>query len=384
MADCLVPGCGLEHTRTEAERLNLRLCARCKKVAYCSKACQTAAWKNGHKAVCQVPCHSLNEIMPPVLVRLNMLYSDKKFADVAAISDDVLAFLEKDRNLLPCCVVGAVCNMVGFSLVEVSKYKKALEVLLKGKSMILQTRDIKLLEDVCDSLGSCYGNLGRYEDAMVEFEQALALNVDIGDKAGQASCQDNIASTLMDLKRFTEARVALDRCWTLRVELDDRAGKAAACANLGMFFVNQGRVLDGIDCLRKGHSEFKQMGIDGDMARAGVILGKTFMDSRDIFSVPVATLQQRVQEYLALAYTTSVRCSLIPALMGSFMQLARLSIWRGDEDEAVKQLEHYLDACVLDVGKNFCSGCMQRRAAETPMLVCAECRVVRYKVFLFV
>ena len=30
----------------------LQLCAKCRLVAYCSKQCQTADWKRGHKKVC--------------------------------------------------------------------------------------------------------------------------------------------------------------------------------------------------------------------------------------------------------------------------------------------------------------------------------------------
>ena len=320
--------------------------------------------------------------MTEVLERMRVLFYSKKFADVVSIGDEALTASEKDHNAQT-CVVGEIYSMYGYSLLLVSNYKKSLEVLLKGKSLVVQARDSKGLAGVCDSLGACYTQLARYEDAIVEYEEAFAANIDCGDKCGQASCQSNLALTLVELKRFTEARVALDRCWALSMELGTRRGKARTCANLGWLFLKQGKVLDGIDCLRKGIGELKELGLDGDVARVSILIGKALMDARDMFPVPMATLQQRVYEHLVLARMTSVREGLIPSLLASFVQLARLAAWRGDEDEAVKQLEQHLDAWVVKAGPNFCSGCMQRRSTETPMLVCAGCRVARYDFFSF-
>ena len=108
-----------------------------------------------------------------------------------------------------------------------------------------------------------------------------------------------------------------------------------------------------------------------------MLLGKALIDNRDLFAVPAGELEQMVEGYLVPARMVSVRDSLIPTLLATFMQLARLQAWRGDEDMAVKQLECHLDVWVLKAGPNFCGGCMQRRDAGTPTLVCAECRVAR-------
>ena len=46
---CDNPGCG--------KRLQKPLqCSRCKKAQYCSKDCQVAAWKSGHKRECVAAC----------------------------------------------------------------------------------------------------------------------------------------------------------------------------------------------------------------------------------------------------------------------------------------------------------------------------------------
>ncbi|EJD42812.1 hypothetical protein AURDEDRAFT_168056 [Auricularia subglabra TFB-10046 SS5] len=53
-ARCAAPGCGLATLRS-GERAKFQFCSRCRIPRYCSKACQTRAWKHStppHKAVC--------------------------------------------------------------------------------------------------------------------------------------------------------------------------------------------------------------------------------------------------------------------------------------------------------------------------------------------
>lgn len=382
MPVCLVPGCGQEHTRVQAQGLGLRLCARCGKVAYCSKACQARAWKNGHKSACQAPAPSLTLDDYRVLDRVRVLFETKHFPAVANMTDEVLAILEAEHSLWP-SILGETYNRLGYSLLLASNYKKALEVLLKAKPRLLQAQDTKGFGDVCNSLGACYTQLGRYEEALVQYEKAQSLAVDLGEKCGQASCANNIGLTLVELKRFAEARVALDRCWNLSVELGSRSSQARACARLGSLFLKQGRGLDGIDCLRKAHRVFKDLDLGGDMASAGALLGKALIDNRDLFARRTDEIQLLAGEYLEVARRVSARNTLFPSLLAALMHLARLAAWKGNEDEAVKQLEAHLDVWVHEAGPVCCAGCMQRRGTETPMLVCAGCRVVRFFCVVF-
>jgi len=312
-----------------------------------------------------------------VLDRVRVLFESKHYPAVANMTDEVLAILEAEHSLWQ-SILGETYNRLGYSLLLASNYKKALEVLLNAKPRLLQAQDTKGFGDVCNSLGACYTQLGRYEEALVEYEKAQSLAVDLGEKCVQASCANNIGLTLVELKRFAEARVALDRCWNLSTELGSRSSQARACARLGSLFLKQGRGLEGIDCLRKAHRVFKDLGLGGDMASAGVLLGKALIDGRDLFARRTDDIQLLAGEYLEVARRISARNTLFPSLLAALMHLARLAAWKGDEDEAVKQLESHLDVWVHKAGPVCCAGCMQRRGPETPMLVCAECRVVRF------
>eukprot|EP00961_Rhodomonas_salina_P034135 459065-Rhodomonas_salina.2 len=48
---CKRRGCGV----AQSAQQRLLTCSRCRKVEYCSKACQRAAWCNGHKHACVPP-----------------------------------------------------------------------------------------------------------------------------------------------------------------------------------------------------------------------------------------------------------------------------------------------------------------------------------------
>ena len=47
---CISSANGCENCGISA--INLRACSRCKAVSYCSRECQVAHWKAGHKAAC--------------------------------------------------------------------------------------------------------------------------------------------------------------------------------------------------------------------------------------------------------------------------------------------------------------------------------------------
>ena len=50
---CSHPGCGQQIGVSEAAGAGLMRCTKCRQKVYCSKACQVAGWKGGHKQECE-------------------------------------------------------------------------------------------------------------------------------------------------------------------------------------------------------------------------------------------------------------------------------------------------------------------------------------------
>ena len=70
--------------------------------------------------------------------------------------------------------------------------------------------------------------LGQYEEALVEFQQARAWAVEVGDISSQAACANNVGICLEELKRFPEARVEYELCWRLSMQEGSPEGQARA------------------------------------------------------------------------------------------------------------------------------------------------------------
>lgn len=155
-------------------------------------------------------------------------------------------------------------------------------------------------------------------------------------------------------------------------------GQARACVRLGAIFLQQGAVLDGVLCLRKANMVFQELKLLGDLANASVLLGRGIINGRDKLPWSVAVQQQRAAGFLNAALRVSKANDLHPTHMASRMHLALLALWCGDADQAVQQLESYLDLCVGEVGPKYCSGCLQKRGVDAPMMVCGGCRVARF------
>ena len=59
------------------------------------------------------------------------------------------------------------------------------------------------------------------------------------------------------------------------------------------------------------------------------------------------------------------------------LHLAHLTFEAGQEDAALAHLKEHL-SCVVQGGRDICSGCWQTRGEDTPMLTCSGCHVARF------
>ena len=115
--------------------------------------------------------------------------------------------------------------------------------------------------------------------------------------------------------------------------------------------------------MRKAIMVFQELNLLGDMVDASVLLGRGIIHGRDKLPWPVADQQHRAAVFLKTALRVSQEIDLPPTHMPSRMYLALLALWCGDADEAVQQVESYLDLCVGEVGPKYCIGCLQKRGS---------------------
>ena len=80
---CQAPGCGQQVGSTESVGAGLKICGRCRQVAYCSRNCQKAAWKRGHKKECEaLQARGAEERRQRVYKKLADRYNGQNYKDI--------------------------------------------------------------------------------------------------------------------------------------------------------------------------------------------------------------------------------------------------------------------------------------------------------------
>ena len=85
-----------------------------------------------------------------------------------------------------------------------------------------------------------FQSLGEYDKATEYNEKALAIKIEIGDRAGEASCYRNLAAVNKALREYEKAKEHLMRALAICFESADRATEATCYANLGTVFHSLG------------------------------------------------------------------------------------------------------------------------------------------------
>jgi len=116
-----------------------------------------------------------------------------------------------------------------------------------------------------NNLGMAYG-LQRSEEAIGFFEQALAIDQEIGDRRHEARATTNMATAWTHLGRFSEALEASERSLVLQREIGRRYGEGVALGNMGWAYRELGRSEEAIACIQEALTIFREL--DDKMAEA--------------------------------------------------------------------------------------------------------------------
>jgi tetratricopeptide (TPR) repeat protein len=81
-------------------------------------------------------------------------------------------------------------------------------------------------------MAGVYRAVGRPQEALRLYEQALSLKLEVGDRAGEAATLNNMAATYQDIGQLQEALRLYQQALPLMREVGDRAGEATILNNL--------------------------------------------------------------------------------------------------------------------------------------------------------
>ena len=91
---------------------------------------------------------------------------------------------------------------VGTSYFFLDQYAKAMELFKQALAINEELGDRAGQWKTLSGLGNCYRSLGQYAKAMELFEQALAMDKELGDNAGQEYALNGLANCYQKLGQF--------------------------------------------------------------------------------------------------------------------------------------------------------------------------------------
>jgi tetratricopeptide (TPR) repeat protein len=75
---------------------------------------------------------------------------------------------------------------------------------------------------ILNNIGLVYRNLGQYERALEFFEQALAIRTEVGDRPGEGTTLNNIGAVYRNLGQYERALEFYEQALAIRTKVGDR------------------------------------------------------------------------------------------------------------------------------------------------------------------
>ena len=110
------------------------------------------------------------------------------------------------------------------------------------------------------NLAECYRPLGEFSKAIDVLEQALAIDREIGDRAGEAAALGSLGSCHYELRQIARAIDLYEQAVAIDREVGDRQGEAGVLGNLGNCHVYLGQTARAIDMYEQALAIDREIG----------------------------------------------------------------------------------------------------------------------------
>jgi adenylate cyclase len=131
--------------------------------------------------------------------------------------------------------------MLGSLYIQQGEFRNAVDILGKAHRHLEELQDKDGMSFTLNNMAAAYYSLGMADSAEWRYEEALRLNLQLGDSAGVALCHNNLGIISMDRKQFVEAadhfRTALD----IQRVLGDKDYLANTLSSMGDMQLRTGR-----------------------------------------------------------------------------------------------------------------------------------------------
>ena len=245
----------------------LKMCAGCRQVAYCSKACQKKKWSK-HKLKCAElraagvgpPAAGPSAVLrqaPLTAHQLQVLQTLQERHDAQDHRGIVHLMVEASEVAVAIRTTNqsksaGISWLLGQGHMQVQLYQDAIMLLKTAmpmyeeirKSEILanhKTNDRHRLCSVCGDLATCYRVTGHCEKALVLLDRALAMAEEAGNRRELGRVMTNLGGLCQQLGQHDRAIGLLDQSLAIAREVGDQQGQGDSCHNLALCYKAMGQ-----------------------------------------------------------------------------------------------------------------------------------------------
>ncbi len=205
------------------------------------------------------------------------------------------------------------------------RYPEALES-YRAAQLIFEQTNPTLSYRILNEIGITLKNLGEYQAALDHYQRAMAGQVRLNDRYGQAVTLNNVAVVYLLLGQDDEAITTLQRALTLAREIEDRRGQSILLGNIGEILLDRGQYARATDYLEQQLRLTETLGNRNEEANARKSLGNAALATGNL-----ALARSRYIEALEIQRAIKARWREGNTLLA----LAEVSRKEGRFDEAV-------------------------------------------------
>ncbi|MBK8877006.1 MAG: sensor histidine kinase [Haliscomenobacter sp.] len=170
---------------------------------------------------------------------------------------------------------GQVLKEMGNYFKKFQRFDKALEQLEQAIAICTEVRDTHCIAAALDIKGVVYIEQGRFDEAEAIFKKELALQRRLGDEKALSYTWANLAEVAIAQGNFKQAEDFLSRSTEIRKRLGDRIGVAININNTGEMFLRSGQPENALPYFQKTVEETERIGFADLQRHAMQMLSET-------------------------------------------------------------------------------------------------------------
>ena len=140
------------------------------------------------------------------------------------------------------------------------KKQEALDYFQQALTIFREVGDRRGKGMTLSNLGSVYDNLGKKQEALDYFQQALTINREVGDRGNEGTTLSNLGLVYNSLGKKQEALDFYQQALTISREVGDRAGEGTALDNLGSVYNSLGKKQEALDYFQQALTISREVG----------------------------------------------------------------------------------------------------------------------------